>query len=154
MFKKNKSKIYFLIYLIAAVSVFFLFGCSSAPKPPECINSTAMKAELSWGTLIGGGQNIVYNMKMNGEIFDLLNPEKDRLAIANPDTLCNLLREVGALIIEVQILNAPADTNLFVEYKNPERDYYFRALWDPKFDNNGNHKFAELYKRLINLTQK
>jgi hypothetical protein len=148
------NRVFKIIYPVLAVFLTFLIACSSIPETPDCVNSTALNAELSWGTIVKGDVNTAYKMKMNGEIFDLMNKEAGRLDVANPDTLCNLLRQLGVLIIEVQILNVPADTNLFVEYKNTARDYYFRALWDPKFDNVGNHSFAELYDRLVNLTKK
>ncbi len=135
------------------ILLMLFFACSSIPDTPECVNSTALNAELTWGVLVKGKQQVAHRMKMNGEIFDVMNPEAERLGIANPDTLCNVLRQLGVQIIEVQILSVPADTNLFVEYKNPDRDYYFRAVWDPKFDNDGNRSFAKLYDRLVNLTK-
>lgn len=154
MINSKMNIMYVVKYSSVIVLLMLLSACSSIPDTPECVNSSAKNAELTWGVLVKGKQEIASKMKMNGEIFDAMNSEADRLGIVNPDTLCDVLRQLGVQIIEIQTLNVPADTNLFVEYKNRDRDYYFRALWDPRFDNDGNHSFAELYDRLVNLTKK
>lgn len=139
--------------MLLAVALLFFISCTSAPKAPDCINQSAFNAELSWGNLENGDIDTVFRMKMNGEIFSSLNNFEKPIKIADSDSLCEILREMGRLIIEVQILNVPSETNHFIEYKNEERDYYFRSVWDPRFTNESNKDFRLLYKRLVDLTE-
>ncbi len=152
MFKKIKNKLYFLLFVNLFVVTILMLGCST-PKPPDCIHKSALKSEISWGTLLQGNPAVVYNMKMDGSINLKDNDVEKSLTVINPDTLCNILRDMGILIIEIQTLNVPADKNHFFEYKNPDENYYFRAVWNPKHTNDGNKKFEEFYNRLQNLTE-
>jgi hypothetical protein len=135
-----------------------LLSCSSAPKPPECINEGTKKSVLKWGKLKNGEQVEYHLMKMNGEIssFDISQSDdnKQEIFYAQKDSICTLLQEMGRLIIEIQTLNVPAESNYFFEYKNEEKNYYFRAVWDPKFENEGNIDFMNFYNRLENITKK
>lgn len=160
MFKKNKNRIYFLLFIILALAFYFIMGCSSVPEPPPCVHPNALKSQIRWGEIIDGKTTQNWILKTNGLILAVDENEIDLdksdkfVSYMHQDTLCLILRHLGELVVEVQSLNVPASRNYFIEYKNPERDFYFRALWDPNFDNQGNHKFAELYKRLVNLTKK
>ncbi|MBX3042857.1 MAG: hypothetical protein KIT33_12055 [Candidatus Kapabacteria bacterium] len=154
MDKKNKHRIYFLLFVILSVTFYLITGCTSVPKPPDCINKSALNAVLSWGESKNGEIDEYYILKMNGEISKVKGDISSRLSFMPPDSLCEILKEIGRLIIEVQSLNVPADHNNFIMYKNPDRDYFFRALWNPEFDNSGNRDFKKLYSRLDNLIDK
>jgi hypothetical protein len=157
MIKRNKNKVYFLLYLIIAISFFAILinlgACTSAPKPPDCINKTALNSELSWGKLINDKQVENYTLLMTGELIETKIGKDIIEKEINPDSLCIILQTMGQLIIEVQTLNVPADTSNYMIYKNVESGYYFRALWNPLFENEGNTKFIEFYNRLIKLAE-
>ena len=160
MYKKSKNRIYLLLFVVLALAFYFIIGCSSVPEPPPCVNKSALNSMVRWGEIKNGTTTKNWTLKTNGliEEWNGDNFDDDKsgefVNYMNPDTLCLVLRQLGELVVEIQSLNVPADKNYFIEYKNPERDFYFRALWDPDFDNQGNKKFAELYKRLVNLTKK
>jgi hypothetical protein len=159
MYKKSKNRIYLLLFVVIAVAFYFIVGCSSVPKPPPCVNKSALNSQVRWGEIVNGKTTQNWSLQTNGLIEEwngeITNDKSGQFVhYMNPDTLCLVLRHLGELVVEIQTLNVPAAHNYFIEYKNPERDFYFRALWDPEFDNSSNRKFDELYKRLVNLTKK
>jgi len=160
MYKKTKNRIYLLLFVVLALAFYFIIGCTSVPQPPPCVNKSALNSTVRWGETVNGETTHNWTLKTNGLIEEwdgdnLHSKQKGKFVVyMNPDTLCLVLRQLGELVVEIQSLNVPAAQNHFIEYKNPERDFYFRALWDPDFDNSSNRKFAELYKRLVNLTKK
>ncbi len=145
--KINYSNFTIIIILISIIVI----ACSSSPKPPECINEGTKKSELKWGILKNGELYEYYTMKMNGEIkfLDAHNNNRNEIAIYAPkDSICALLQEMGRLIIKNQTLSVPAEINHFLEYNNPEKKYFFRAVWNPEFETEHNLGFINLYKRL------
>lgn len=139
-----------ILFLILSVS------CSSVEKQPDCINKTALNSTLRWGKMLGGVPTSYKSMNMMGEVTKFeskTNSEVIEFKL-DKDTLCNTLEELGSLIIEIQTLNVPAENNLFIEYVNKDRDFFFRAVWDPRYKNDGNEKFNEFYHKLENLNKK
>lgn len=145
---------YFLLFLLLNISsIYFFAACNSVGEVPNCINKLSSDAELSWGTLINGEVDTSYTLNMKGHIAFNKNTDNEFSIIVDVDTLCSIVAETNKLILEVQTLNVPADRNLFIEYQSPQRGFYFRALWDPKFTTTSNEKFAKLYDILVNITK-
>lgn len=156
----NKENFYNTnIFLILVLIFGFSFiSCSSIPDAPDCINKSSINSVLKWGIIEDNELLTYHTLKTNGKLqaFDNNNIEisdEDNPVYLHQDTICTLMREIGRLILKHQVLSIPSNHNNFIEYRNDDRNYYFRALWDPNFENQGNKEFIEFYNRLEKITE-
>lgn len=140
--------------LFSAILLSAFFGACSSVKTADCINFQAKKSELTWGTILNNQPEKYYTLKMDGTVAEYLNGVSiDEYKIKHED-VCELMQEISVLILEIQSLNVPAEKTNFVIFRNPETDYFFRAVWNPEHDNDGNKKFKEYYNKLLQYVKK
>jgi hypothetical protein len=103
----------------------------------------------------GGKQRNYYSLKADLQITNNSVPktfdEPKLLAKVDSNTYCEIYNDLMNLMLKVQTLYVPADSNHFVEFINPEMNYRFRAVWNPTNENKGNKEFRQFYERLNNL---
>lgn len=139
-----------IMFLILAL----LISCSSAPKPADCLGERNSDIKIIWGVITdNGNRGHQYTLKSDRTIsmdsIPYLDGKSRHVAdIPRADEFCSIYTDLMNLMLKVQALNVPAETNHFIEFVNPRANYRFRALWNPVHTNHGNKEFKEIYNRL------
>jgi len=135
---------------------FIFVGCTSTPKKPDCIGERTKNAEIIWGEITDGGKQRNYytlksDLKITQDAVPKITEEALLVAQIDSDTFCSIYNDLMNLMLKVQTLYVPADSNHFVEFINPDMNYRFRAVWNPINENKGNRDFRQFRQRLNNL---
>ncbi|PKL84645.1 MAG: hypothetical protein CVV22_11960 [Ignavibacteriae bacterium HGW-Ignavibacteriae-1] len=140
------------ILLLSILTI--LISCSSAQKSTECLSDKDKDFKIHWGKIIKGdmkGNNytLTSDRKIHKGATQSNTVEGDLIAtIEDAEAFCSFYSDLMNVMLRIQSLHVPADTNHFIEFINPGMNYKFRAMWNPNHDNQGNREFKAIYKRL------
>jgi len=133
----------------------FTYSCSLFKKDfydeHPCINQQSKNVEIEWGYYLSTNKNLFgfrLNTKCELYLIDKEDYNGSLLMTLSLDEYCELYSNLNKEILKTQTLNVPRDTNAFIMVKNPDKQYIFRALWDPNFETVGSEGFREVFKQL------
>jgi hypothetical protein len=152
MFLKTQNKTFKKLFIIAA---FLLPACTSI-TPPPCVSPEAGndKIVVRWGrqnentTILEG-----YHLDAQGQLFKIPDPTEDRPDMDKIDNVdgekyCRLVEQVRGQFLKAQTVNVPNPESAFIEYANPPKGIYLRAVWIPKYAQHTSQEFQKLYDSL------
>lgn len=141
------SYLLFFIFLLTSCSLFKKDFYDEHP----CISEKTKNIVIEWGYYITE-TNSIYGFKLDTKgqvyIFEKSDLEGKLLLTLPLNEFCDIYSSVNREILKTQTLSVPSDTNAFIMMKNPDLNYQFRAIWDPRFETVGSQGFRDIFKKL------
>lgn len=144
----KKSAFILLIMLIIA-------GCAGSRKSSDCITDKEKDLVLSWGSIDNTtGELSQYSVTAKRLMFSTkINRNGQKFfgdsTLVPEENYCRTKQRFTELAAATQALWSPGDKQIFLEYKNPGRNVYFRATWNPEHTNYGNSELRGFYDSLM-----
>ena len=146
-------KIYsFTVFLVICVS--FILSCSSVPviKYDECVKPYMKNYYIRWGECIKEHDAMKgFELRADGTIRQYSGLQDSSFVVVGKtesSNFCKFYKMLNDTITKIPTLNAPGNFNRFIEFHNPSKKYYFRAIWNIDYKTYGSYCYRVIFDSL------